>query len=133
MRVNGEPTVVAARQDNRRSPRPREGGAIGPHAKRAPGNDRNKRAATPSTVKLVQAEREVADVRPDVPPLVTLERFAPGDDLGVGAERDDVIGKERTGSFKIHRAHALLQRGEPGPRDGLELSRLPLGMERVVA
>jgi hypothetical protein len=59
-------------------------------------------------VQLVEPEREVANGRPDVAPLLVLEPVPTRNDRRERAEGDDIFGEQRASPLEVDRANARL-------------------------
>src|SRR5882724_395623 len=110
--VHREPAAVAALQHEGGAPGPAEGpsvgrGGLGAPARRDPG----RVAGGPDGG--VRVEAEVADARPDLPPLLALDIVEPGDGGGEGAEGHRVGGEERAAGGEVARAHRGLEAADP--------------------
>src|SRR2546428_7440141 len=88
--VHGEPSALAPREDDREPPRPRECRAVGTHAPRVPRRRDPGLVALDGAARLVDPDREVANVRPDAGPLALPDPVPALDKIGDRAEGDRV-------------------------------------------
>lgn len=93
MRVNGDPPPAAWLEQERRPSRPSERFTTVATPERVPRHDDAERLVRTQSVQLVEAEREVADGRPDIAPLLLRELFTTRDDRRVCSECDDVLAE----------------------------------------
>lgn len=68
-------------------------------------------------MKLAQLEGEIADVRPDLLPLLALQTRQPGNEGGAGSQADDVVGDKITRPPKVQLTDALLEVAKPAASD----------------
>ncbi|KAG0740538.1 hypothetical protein G6F24_016986 [Rhizopus arrhizus] len=67
---------------------------------------------------IVQAPDEIIDREPDIAPLRLFRVFAAADEIGIGAESNEVVGEQVAGSGVIHGLHVVGQFLEPGAHGG---------------
>jgi len=108
MRVDRDPAAILSSQCYGRSARPWKERSVGRNPERVPRRDRYQVLRVSDAVQLIETEGKLPNVRPDVTPLVALERLAAAHDARVGAERDDVHVEERSCPRVVDRANALL-------------------------
>src|SRR5438309_6563280 len=86
VRVERHPPAIPPGEDERGSPGPGKRRAVRPQAHRVPRDDHAQQILASRAVDLREPEGELADGRPDLPPLLVLERLSAVDDSGMRAE-----------------------------------------------
>src|SRR5438093_1907706 len=109
MRVHGQPAAVTAFEDDRGATGAGEGAAVRTGAERVPRANRPGQVAGQAPVEFVEAKGELADIRPDVAPLLAAQVRATGGHPGKCAEADHIRREDALCALIVYRAHAGLQ------------------------
>src|SRR5215813_13883459 len=83
VRVTGHPAIAARLEQERGSARPRKRRAVGSQTEGVPGHYQAQRVPVAQAAQLGQTECEIADVRPDLSPLLLFESLSADDHGGV--------------------------------------------------
>src|SRR5262245_37962376 len=94
MRMPCEPPPIAGLQQKSCSAATRKGSPVLAHTKRIPRCDHTQSLLVTDAMDLVETKGELADGRPDVLPLIALQRIDARDKLRVRAKGDNVLDED---------------------------------------